>query len=82
MLDEGFAKIIEGTDVCTVQTHIPSQCSTGQTVLEIMNEQLIIIRLSRHFPGIHNQVTERAGVPIILLKVRNFEFDWNLHTGD
>ncbi|KAI5435529.1 hypothetical protein KIW84_022082 [Lathyrus oleraceus] len=57
LLDEGFTKIIEGTDVCTIQTHIPSQCSTGQTVLEIMNQQLIIIRLSRHFPGIHNQVS-------------------------
>src|SRR3954462_15729559 len=45
-----------------------------------MDEQLMIICISRHLSGIHYKMTLWTRTTFVLLKVRDLEFSWYLYT--
>jgi len=73
LLHKGLMQVIESSDFCTVQVHVPLQCGTGQTVLKVMDEDLMIMSKGGHFPHIHRQMVFRAGSPSVFLKVWELE---------
>jgi hypothetical protein len=77
LADEGFTQAIESSNICVIQAHIPFQSGTGQSVLEVMNQQLMIIRFSGHLSGIHYQMALRTRVSSILFKPGDFELGRN-----
>ena len=80
--DECFSQIIKSMDIGAIQTHIPLQRNTGQTILKKVNQQTLIISMGRHSPHVHYQVSTRASVTLIFLKFRDLELDRYLNIRD
>ena len=78
LADVGLAQIIESSDISTVQTHVPLQGGTSQTILEVVDKELMIIGLCRHLPCIHCQMTPGASVPFVFFKIWDFKLVWYL----
>ena len=72
-LNESLTQILESFDINLVQTHVPHQCGTRQTILETMDEKLIITYLSRHLSHVHRQMSLTASVPFVFFKFENLE---------
>lgn len=73
LVHKSFTQIVESSDICTVQAHVPLQSGTSQTVLEVMDQDFMIIGMCRHLPRIHYQMHFRASIPLIFFKIWDFE---------
>src|SRR3954462_2891176 len=80
--DKGLTAAIESSNISAIPACVPLQCGTSQTVLKVMDKQLMIICIGRHLSGIHHKMTLGTRTTFVLLKVRDFKFSRYLYTGN
>lgn len=78
-MHKSFTNIIKGLNMGTVKTHIPFESCTNEIVLEIVNQQLMIICMSRHLPHVHDKVDVRTRISLVFLNFRHLKLCRNLH---
>ena len=66
-------QVVESMDIDAVQTHIPLQRSTSQTILKKVNQQTLIISVGRHSSYIHHKMSTRTSIALVILKFRDFK---------
>jgi len=73
LLHKGLTQVIESSNFCTVQVHVPLQCGIGQIVLKVMDKDLMIMGIGGHLPHIHRKMVFRAGGPFVFFEVWDLE---------
>src|SRR3954468_13017522 len=57
-----------------LESHIPFQQNSAQTILKTMDKQFVILSVSSHFAIVHDQMAFWTGVSFVFLKFRSLEF--------
>ena len=67
-------KVIPSLDAASVKLDIPPKSSPGQTFLETMHQELVVLGMHCHLPVKHGKIHLWACAPVVFFKVEHFEF--------